>query len=554
MKAIILAAGMALRGPLGHFIPGVLLPLGNKPLLEHLLETLARSGFREVVVILHELPYEVERYFGDGQRWGLEIDYRLEQHPDSLSQLRRFALQAEEPFLVLPGNILVDFDLHRLITFHQESSALITIALGSGTAEGQRIRVGARGRVIALPEKNGRKVSSDYVDSGIWVCSPAIGIELSSMGRTLKTLDQGRVLNDLFDKGVVICGYPMMTSGQTIRCENDWLVAQRALLKAEVGRLSPSGKLLKPGVWIGRHTIIHPKAQLVPPVVIGDYARIGAEASIGPETVLGTRVFVDKGATIAHTMVAEGTYIGRWLNLENCLVYRNLLIKAPTGTSLFVPDSFLLDATVVETRVEILRRWGERLGALILLGLSLPLWGPALGLAFIGGSGPLIVSEVQAVADWQSLHKEGRVAWRLVTVHRLRFDPDTWAGKLLQCLGWADLPKLIDAVCGKLALVGVSPLTSEQVGYLQDEWQQLHFRAPTGLTGLWYLNADQEESSLDLDMQLIADSYYVATRNWMEDLRILFRTLRIWGRRLRRSISKPWERKVPALARQFEED
>jgi lipopolysaccharide/colanic/teichoic acid biosynthesis glycosyltransferase len=93
------------------------------------------------------------------------------------------------------------------------------------------------------------------------------------------------------------------------------------------------------------------------------------------------------------------------------------------------------------------------------------------------------------------------------------------------------LPELWNLVKGDLQLVGVKPLTPEETGRLNEQWQQPRHEQRPGLTGLWYVNTRPDS---DLDEIVVADIYYMATQSWREDLNILWKTPASWIKRIRR--------------------
>jgi MurNAc alpha-1-phosphate uridylyltransferase len=117
MKAMILAAGRGERmRPLTDRVPKALLEAGGRPLVAHLIERLARSGYCEVVVNVSHLADMIERELGDGSRYGVRIIYSREAQPLETAGGIAFALPllGDAPFLVVNSDIYSDFDLARL--------------------------------------------------------------------------------------------------------------------------------------------------------------------------------------------------------------------------------------------------------------------------------------------------------------------------------------------------------------------------------------------------------------------------------------------------------
>ena len=117
MKVMILAAGLGERmRPLTDHTPKPLLQVGGIPLIEHHLRRVAAAGFCDVVIIVSHLAEQITAFCGDGSRWGLEIVYSEEEEPlETAGGIQRaLPLLGEAPFLVVNGDIWIDYDFGRL--------------------------------------------------------------------------------------------------------------------------------------------------------------------------------------------------------------------------------------------------------------------------------------------------------------------------------------------------------------------------------------------------------------------------------------------------------
>jgi mannose-1-phosphate guanylyltransferase len=131
-RAMVLAAGRGTRlAPLTNTVPKPLVPVGGRPLLEHILEFLHAGGIRDVVVNLHHLGHRIEAHLGDGSRFGLRIRYSWEDPIlDTGGGIKRAeSLLAGEPFVVMNGDSLLELRLQELIDFHRTRGGVATMAL-----------------------------------------------------------------------------------------------------------------------------------------------------------------------------------------------------------------------------------------------------------------------------------------------------------------------------------------------------------------------------------------------------------------------------------------
>ena len=178
MKAVILAGGLGTRlRPVTGEHPKPMADLLGKPIMEHVVDRLREAGFTELCATLCYRAGEIMAHFGDGRRFGVRMEYRIETEPrgtaGSVKGCRDFC--GEEDFLAISADAACDFDLSLLMRFHREKKALASIALCSDPAP---LRYGlavtdGEGRVRAFIEKpDWPRVVTDLVNTGIYVLSP----------------------------------------------------------------------------------------------------------------------------------------------------------------------------------------------------------------------------------------------------------------------------------------------------------------------------------------------------------------------------------------------
>ena len=132
MKAMVLAAGQGTRlHPLTEHTPKALVPVAGRPMIEYSLLLLKRYGIRDVMINLHHLGEQIERYLGDGKEWGLQITYSKE--PELLDTggglLKAKPFLQEDTFIVINTDVLIDLSLSDLLTFHEKTRAVATLVL-----------------------------------------------------------------------------------------------------------------------------------------------------------------------------------------------------------------------------------------------------------------------------------------------------------------------------------------------------------------------------------------------------------------------------------------
>ena len=131
MKAVILAGGLGTRLlPLTEKTPKPMLPLGNKPILEHLVDWNKRNGIRSVVLCTSHLRGTIEDYFEDGKKFGVNIEYAISDKPlATAGQLKTAEEFIDDTFVCMYGDSIFDFSLRNMIKQHKAKKAFLTMGL-----------------------------------------------------------------------------------------------------------------------------------------------------------------------------------------------------------------------------------------------------------------------------------------------------------------------------------------------------------------------------------------------------------------------------------------
>src|SRR5437667_9078316 len=128
MKAVIMAGGEGTRlRPLTSGVPKPMMPLANRPMMEHIVRLLKEHGFTDIVVTVAFLPQAIRTYFGDGSEFGVRMVYATEETPLGTAGSIRHAMdELDDMFLVISGDVLTDVDLSHVVRFHGEHEAMAT--------------------------------------------------------------------------------------------------------------------------------------------------------------------------------------------------------------------------------------------------------------------------------------------------------------------------------------------------------------------------------------------------------------------------------------------
>jgi mannose-1-phosphate guanylyltransferase / phosphomannomutase len=325
VKAVVMAGGEGTRlRPMTANQPKPLLPVVNKPIMEHVLLLLKRHGFTETVVTVQFLASLVRNYFGDGEDVGMSLQYATEEMPLGTAGSVKNAedeLRAD-PFLVISGDALTDIDLSAMVRYHKENSALVTVALTRvpNPLEFGIIIVDEDGRIQRFLEKpTWGQVFSDTVNTGIYVMEPEV---LAEVPAGVSVDWSGDVFPQLLKAGAPLYGWIADGYWEDVGSHESYLKAQADVLsgrvEAEIG-----GFEVSPGVWIREGAEVDPEALLSGPLCVGDYAKIEAGAQLREFTVVGSNVVVKEGAFLHRAVVHNNVYVGQGTTLRGCVIGKN---------------------------------------------------------------------------------------------------------------------------------------------------------------------------------------------------------------------------------------
>ena len=309
--------------------PKPMLPVVNRPIMEHALRLLRQHGFEETVVTVQFLASLVRNYFGDGEDFGMSLQYATEQTPLGTAGSVRNAEDAlrDEPFLVISGDALTDMDLTGLVRFHQDSGALVTVGLARvpDPLEFGIVISDDDGRIQRFLEKpTWGQVFSDTVNTGIYVMEPEVLKEVESGGSVDWSSD---VFPRLLDRGAPIYGYVAEAYWEDVGTHESYLKAQADVLSGRV-QADIDGFELSPGVWVAEGAEVDPDATLTGPLCVGDYAKVEAGAQLREYTVVGSNVVVKEGAFLHRAVVHNNVYVGTGATLRGCVVGKNTDVMA----------------------------------------------------------------------------------------------------------------------------------------------------------------------------------------------------------------------------------
>ena len=328
MKAVVMAGGEGTRlRPLTSNQPKPMVPVVGKPCMEHIIELLRTHGFEDVVITVAFLPQAIRSYFGDGESMGLRIEYSVEESPlGTAGSVRLAAGKLDDTFLVLSGDALCDVDLTKLVEFHKEREASVTIGLKSveNPLEFGIVVTDSEGRVERFLEKpSWGQVFSDTINTGIYVLEP----EVLNHVPTDRPYDFSKELFPLLlEMGRPIYGLPLEGYWQDIGDLDQYRQANFDALDGHVD-LSIQGVRLRGNVFAGEGVEFDLDA-VEGPAYIGNYCRISPEATVAPYSILGNSVTLRDGARTSRAVIDSSTHVGTSAIVEGAVIGRNCDLRA----------------------------------------------------------------------------------------------------------------------------------------------------------------------------------------------------------------------------------
>ena len=461
--------------------PAALLPLGDRPFLQHLLEFLVGQGIHSVHILAAHGPESVERLLGSGDRWGCRLRYHLVRDPAFPYRSLRVIPETEaEPWLLVhavrfPYAELAPPSLDRPVAFCMPPSG------GGGWGECTLFPPGGWNLRLAelSPQQLAQRMQTWLREGAAEAETPAEWVDISTPGRLLD--------------------------------------CQARLLTKSLRLLRMGGIEREKGVWISRNVVIDPAAELVPPLYIGPHSRIGRGVRLGPQTVIAGTCMIDSDTVVERSLILAGTYVGTALDLRDSVVDRQLLVNVAHGTGVDVRENFLLGGLSHQYHRSWLARGLSSLAAAVLLLLLLPATLLAVGFYALFRRRTLTTIRVpvaplrhhasQSPAQF-ALPCLGADAW---AVHR----PASWSAVCRQIL-----PGLWSVLLGHVALVGLPPRTVQQLAELEPEWQRLYEESRIGLISEASVVAGTDDEPTQF---YLCDAYYVAQRGLRHDLGLVWR-------------------------------
>jgi hypothetical protein len=488
--------------------PSAMLPLMDRPFIQHVMETLVNQGCNRFEVVLGHLPETLEALLGDGNRWGVDIRYHLVRRPDR--PYRPLKLLGERPEMNHPALLVHADRLVRADIIGSKPSSPadgpVLYCFGDDTApssQSQRQWSGwawlTRDCLAGVPEDSDENQLKAFLEE--------------HAGSRIEAADRFKPLS--------------------VQSGGDLVASHRGVLAQKKSGLMVRGIEVEEAVWLARNVSLHPTARLIPPLYIGENCRIARGVRIGPDAVIGHNCVLDEKSTVSRSVVFPGSYVGEALELSDAIVDKNCLINVRVGSEITIREDFILGSLADK---QLRRGWNRILSqatAILLLLPALPIIAILAlyiklrrsGTVFTTGGPVVRLPAGSDPASWKTFALVSLYGTETASEKNgptLDPDPNKTAGPPA---GWRHfflifLPALINIARGDLRFAGVPPRTAQEIENLPRDWQALYLKSKPGIVTETMVHFGSRASR---DEMYSAEAVYSVSSGLKHDLRLLAR-------------------------------
>jgi mannose-1-phosphate guanylyltransferase / phosphomannomutase len=314
MKAIIMAGGFGTRlRPLTLGLPKPMVPMANKPMMEHVVNLLKKYGFDEILSLLYYQPEAITEYFGDGSNFGVRMEYLLaeDDYGTAGSVRNAYDFYKGERILIISGDILTDFDLSLVMSFHEERNADATMVLT------QMENPLPYGVVITdsddlinrfMEKPTWGEVFSDQINTGIYVLEPRVTEQIPN--KTFYDFS-GDLFPKMLDEKQGLYGCNIQGYWRDIGNISEYVNAHQDILKGEVI------------IDLGYHMLKHENALLR----IGNNLNVNESVKYENMVILGDKVSIGPDSVINNSVIGDNCIIGAKSNITNSIIWNGTVIS-----------------------------------------------------------------------------------------------------------------------------------------------------------------------------------------------------------------------------------
>lgn len=323
-----MAAGLGTRLlPMTRHTSKPMVPIVNRPALDHLVRLLASHGVTDLGLNLHYQPAEIRRYFDQRTPSGVKLRFVEERELSGTAGgtglFRDFLLDGT--FLVMSGDALTDVDLTAFLAAHKAHGGIATLAV-------QRIAdpslygvvvTDADGRVTGFQEKpSPEEALSNLCNCGIYAFEPQIFDYIPAGRFTDYAMD---VFPGLLRDGAPFSVWRLDTYWSDVGNLEQYRRANAAALQGLVD-IEIEARELRPGIWVGEGVEVSPRAVLHAPLLLGDGCTVGDQATMIGPLALGARCTIESDTVIERSVLWDGCAVGAGASIDEAVIGRNVSV------------------------------------------------------------------------------------------------------------------------------------------------------------------------------------------------------------------------------------
>lgn len=322
MQAVVLAAGKGRRlWPLTENRPKPMIPVANRPILEHIIESLEVAGVEEVILVVGANRERVQNYFENGQDYDVEISYAIQdQQLGTGHALLQAEAQLNESFVVLNGDRIVRADAIEDVWEHHQQTGTPVMGVTRVSEPSRYGVVELDGdSVTGITEKPIPELAtSNLINTGVYALTDDIFAAVrqteapgeQALTDALAEYVADRQLRAVRYRGV----WQDISEPWDLLSMNEVLIKQRAGAAPDTATIAPSAVVAETAV-VGDGVTVHPQAAVLDGVTLGDNVSVGPGALIADSVVLAD-VTINAGAAVTECIVGANTTIGANTTVE----------------------------------------------------------------------------------------------------------------------------------------------------------------------------------------------------------------------------------------------
>lgn len=359
--------GTRLR-PLTCNIPKPMVPVVNKPIMEHIIELIKKYEIKDVAVTLQYMPDVIKDYFGDGKDFGVDIKYYVEEQPlGTAGSIKNAEDFLNDTFVVISGDALTDVEIDKAVSFHKDKKAIATLVLARVDVplEYGVVVTNSEGRIKRFLEKpSWGEVFSDTVNTGIYILEP----EVLKMFKKDEVFDFSKDLFPIIlSQNLPIYGYITDKYWCDIGDVKAYHKAHRDIFERKVN-INLLGNKVGNNSWMGEGTEIDVNSNIGNYVFIGKDVIIKNGVTIDSYSIIGDGVTIDTNTSIKRSIIWKNSHIGSKNEIrgaivcdkvklkEGCSLYEHSIIGSETlvhKNSIIKPNVKVWPNKIVESSTEV---------------------------------------------------------------------------------------------------------------------------------------------------------------------------------------------------------